>query len=88
MRSREVPVWELPAGRILRPLMSIDADLPTEAFLAAYPIEVPAAAETLRGLVRRTVPAVVERIRPGWRLVGTRGHASLPPRMAAATRRS
>jgi hypothetical protein len=44
--------------------------IPAEAFLAAYPDEIRAAGETLRALVRRAVPDSVERVRPGWRLIG------------------
>jgi hypothetical protein len=44
--------------------------LPPEAFLAGYPDGIRAAAETLRAVVRRAVPDAVERVRPGWRLIG------------------
>jgi hypothetical protein len=43
---------------------------PPEAFLAAYPEPMQAIAERLRVLVRRTVPDALERVRPGWRLIG------------------
>ena len=39
-------------------------------FLADYPPGIRAAAETLRGIVKRTVPGAIERLRPGWRLIG------------------
>ena len=43
---------------------------PAELFLAAYPDEIRSQADILRSLVRRAVPGVLERVRPGWRLVG------------------
>lgn len=44
--------------------------IPPEAFLAGFPDEMRAIGETLRSLVRRTVPDAVERVREGWRLIG------------------
>jgi hypothetical protein len=44
--------------------------IPPEAFLEAYPPPMRAIAESLRAIVRRAVPDVVERVRPGWRLIG------------------
>jgi hypothetical protein len=44
--------------------------LPAEAFLAGYPDEIRVAADTLRTVVRRVVPDVIEGVRPGWRLIG------------------
>jgi hypothetical protein len=44
--------------------------LPPEAFLDAYADPIRAAAEVLRRLVRTAVPDAVERVRPGWRLIG------------------
>jgi hypothetical protein len=44
--------------------------IPADAFLAGYPEGIRAAAEVLRGVVRRAVPHAVERVRPGWRLIG------------------
>lgn len=41
-----------------------------EDFLADYPPDIRAAAETLRGIVKRTLPEALERLRPGWRLIG------------------
>ncbi|MEK6721589.1 MAG: DUF1801 domain-containing protein [Chloroflexota bacterium] len=46
------------------------SDLPVEAFLAGYPAERQRAAYKLRDLVRRAVPDAIERVRPGWRLIG------------------
>ena len=43
---------------------------PVEAFLAGYPDGIRAAANTLRAIVRRAVPDAIERVRPGWRLIG------------------
>ena len=39
-------------------------------FLASCPPAIALQAEALRRLVRKTVPAAVERLRPGWRLIG------------------
>jgi hypothetical protein len=36
----------------------------------AYPDDIRAAAEILRGVVRRAVPEAIERVRNGWRLIG------------------
>lgn len=44
--------------------------IPPDAFLAAYPDEIREMAEVLRSVVRRAVPDAVERVRPGWRLIG------------------
>jgi len=41
-----------------------------ESFLASYPLAVARHAHVLRELMKRTVPTAVERLRPGWRLVG------------------
>jgi hypothetical protein len=43
---------------------------PLEAFLAGYPDGIREAANALRSIVRRAVPDAIERVRPGWRLVG------------------
>ncbi len=45
-------------------------DMPPEAFLAGYPDSIRHGAEILRRVVRRAVPDAVERVRPGWRLIG------------------
>ena len=47
-----------------------DQGLPPEAFLAGYPDEIRALAKTLRAVVRRAAPDAIERVRPGWRLIG------------------
>ncbi len=44
--------------------------MPPEALLAGYPQPMRAIAESLRVIVRRAVPDAVERVRPGWRLIG------------------
>ncbi len=44
--------------------------LPPEVFLAGYPDPIRDAAEILRRVVRQAVPDAVERVRPGWRLIG------------------
>jgi hypothetical protein len=44
--------------------------LPVEAFLESYPGPIREAAERLRAIVWRSVPDAIERLRPGWRLIG------------------
>ncbi len=41
-----------------------------ELFLAPYPDDIRAIAETLRSIVRRAIPEAIERVRPGWQLIG------------------
>jgi hypothetical protein len=45
-------------------------EIPAEALLADYPASIREAADALRGLVHKAVPGAVERVRPGWRLIG------------------
>ena len=44
--------------------------IPAEAFLAPYPAAIRDHAAILRALVRRAVPDALERVRPGWQLIG------------------
>jgi hypothetical protein len=44
--------------------------LPPELFLEAYPPGIRRAVNRLRGVVKRAVPNAIERVRPGWRLIG------------------
>jgi hypothetical protein len=44
--------------------------IPPEALLADYPDHIREGAETLRAIVRRTIPDALERVRGGWRLIG------------------
>jgi hypothetical protein len=44
--------------------------IPPESLLAAVPPPMRAIAEELRALVRAATPDAVERVRPGWRLIG------------------
>jgi hypothetical protein len=44
--------------------------IPPDFFLAGYPDAIRAAADQLRAVVKRAVPDVIERVRPGWRIVG------------------
>jgi hypothetical protein len=44
--------------------------IPPEALLAGYPDGIRTAAEILRNVVRLALPAAVERVRGGWRLIG------------------
>lgn len=41
-----------------------------DRFLTEYPPGIRQGAETLRGIVKRTIPDAIERLRPGWRLIG------------------
>lgn len=43
-----------------------------EEFLADYPLELVELAQCLRTIIRQTVPNVLERVYPGWRLIGYR----------------
>ena len=49
-----------------------NASTPDEisSFLAEYPPRIARQTEALRKLVRRAVPSAIERLRPGWRLIG------------------
>jgi hypothetical protein len=49
--------------------------IPPEAFLEGFPPPMAAIANELRALVRRTFPDAIERVRPGWHLIGY----DLPP---------
>jgi hypothetical protein len=44
--------------------------MPPEALLADYPEPMRRIAEALRGIVGRAMPGAIERVRPGWRLIG------------------
>ncbi|MDO8484811.1 MAG: DUF1801 domain-containing protein [Candidatus Limnocylindrales bacterium] len=44
--------------------------IPPGLFLEGYPPGIRRAAERLRAVVRRAVPDAIERVRPGWRLIG------------------
>ena len=44
--------------------------IPPELFLEGYPPGIRRAAESLRAVVRKAVPDAIERVRPGWRLIG------------------
>ena len=44
--------------------------IPPELFLEGYPPGIRRVAERLRAVVRKAVPEAVERVRPGWRLIG------------------
>lgn len=48
----------------------MDASLPPELLLADYPPPMASLAEGLRRLVRAAVPEALERVRPGWRVIG------------------
>jgi len=44
--------------------------IPPEAFLAAFPASIRSIGDRLRALVLATIPDAVERVRPGWHLIG------------------
>lgn len=44
--------------------------IPPELFLEGYPPGIRSAAERLCAVVREAVPDAIERVRPGWRLIG------------------
>ncbi len=49
---------------------SMHDPIPPEPFLAGFPDEIRRAAERLRSILRATFPDVIERVRPGWHLIG------------------
>ena len=55
--------------------------IPPELFLDAFPGPIQAIGHTLREIVREAVPDAVERVRPGWHLIGYDA-----PRLAAEGR--
>ena len=44
--------------------------IPPEAFLTSYPPPIMALGQRLRWVVKRAAPDAIERVRPGWRLIG------------------
>jgi hypothetical protein len=44
--------------------------IPPEALLADFPPPMQAIAQRLRAIVKRAEPDAIERVRPGWRLIG------------------
>jgi hypothetical protein len=44
--------------------------IPPELFLVPFPAAIRERAEVLRTIVRRAVPDAIERVRPGWQLIG------------------
>ena len=55
--------------------------IPPEAFLEGFPPPMAAIAHELRAIIRRTLPEAVERVRPGWHLIGY----DLPPERPGRT---
>jgi hypothetical protein len=47
-----------------------DEGIPPDFFLAGYPDEIRVAADRLRAIVKAAVPDVLERVRPGWKIIG------------------
>ncbi len=62
------------------PSRAPDDSIPPEAFLHGYPPPIMALGQRLRWVVKRAVPDAVERVRPGWRVIGydlpTRRHGT------------
>ncbi len=52
------------------PSRAPDDSIPPEAFLTGYPPPIMALGQRLRWMVKRAVPDAIERVRPGWRLIG------------------
>ena len=52
------------------PSRSRPETVPVEALLADFPPMLVEIAERLRAVVLETVPEAIERVRPGWRLIG------------------
>ncbi len=44
--------------------------IPADAFLDQYPGDIRRTADLLRSVVRLAIPDAMERVRPGWRLIG------------------
>ncbi|HXG26823.1 MAG TPA: DUF1801 domain-containing protein [Candidatus Binatia bacterium] len=45
-------------------------EIPVDAFLASYPPPLVEIAERVRAIVRQALPDAIERVRPGWGLIG------------------
>lgn len=52
------------------PSRAPDDSIPPEAFLHSYPPPIMALGQRLRWVVKRAVPDAIERVRPGWRVIG------------------
>ena len=52
------------------PSRAPDDSIPPEAFLTSYPPPIAELGERLRGVLQQAVPDAIERVRPGWRLIG------------------
>ena len=50
--------------------MPLSSDGAIDEFLSAYPPPITRHAQRLRELVERAAPSAIERIRPGWKLIG------------------
>ena len=59
----------VPAPRRIRDDVSVDV-IPPEALLDDFPPPMQAIAHRLRTVIKEAVPDAVERVRPGWRLIG------------------
>jgi hypothetical protein len=44
--------------------------LPTDFFLAGYPDAIRPLADRLRAIVKQVAPDAIERVRPGWQIIG------------------
>src|SRR5439155_7224127 len=56
-------VYRMPSKSPIEPI-------PPEAFLTGYPSPIMALGQRLRWVVKRAVPDAIERVRPGWRVIG------------------
>ena len=52
------------------PSRRLDDSIPPEVFLHGYPPPIMAVGQRLRSVVKRAVPDAIERVRPGWALIG------------------
>jgi hypothetical protein len=52
------------------PSRSQSDPIPPEVFLHGYPPPIMAVGQRLRWIVKRAVPDAIERVRPGWALIG------------------
>ena len=51
-------------------LKGTDEAIPPDFFLAGYPDEIRVAADRLRSIAKGAVPDALERVRPGWKIIG------------------
>ena len=59
-----------PSCRAVSGIIRVVDPIPPEALLADFPPAMQSIANRLREIVRETIPEAVERVRPGWHLIG------------------